>query len=232
MSTHSLTRAHLESLASADLVALAEEYDIDVPENLNRRFIISELLEAALDREYEEQNSLTMVEYPSQENSGLPETYYETEVAAILRSPVWLYVYWDISMADQRHLQTHPSELLSLRVALFDGPGRLAPESFELPLPENGRDQYVLLPAGKKSVRLELVAGDTVQHTTTGPDDSDSVSPVRILALSPEIPLPHLSPDFSLAFGEGLSPLLELSGFRDLLHTHYLNHRECFSGEG
>jgi len=35
-----LSRAYLESLSTSDLVSLAEEYGIDVPEGLNRRFII------------------------------------------------------------------------------------------------------------------------------------------------------------------------------------------------
>ena len=47
MSDMRLSRAHLETLPTADLIALADEYGIDIPENLNRRFIIGELLEAA-----------------------------------------------------------------------------------------------------------------------------------------------------------------------------------------
>ena len=42
-----LTRQYLETLSSADLMALAEDYDIDIPAELNRRFIIGELLEVA-----------------------------------------------------------------------------------------------------------------------------------------------------------------------------------------
>ena len=44
-----ITRAYLETLSSADLNDLAEEYGIDIPEDLTRRFVIAELLEAAVE---------------------------------------------------------------------------------------------------------------------------------------------------------------------------------------
>ena len=42
-----ISLSYLETLSTADLLELAEEYDLDIPEQLNRRFIISELLEIA-----------------------------------------------------------------------------------------------------------------------------------------------------------------------------------------
>ena len=42
-----ITRSYLETLSSEDLNNLADDYGIDMPEDLNRRFVISELLEAA-----------------------------------------------------------------------------------------------------------------------------------------------------------------------------------------
>ena len=52
MSDTKLSRAYLETLPSADLIALADDLGIDIPENLNRRFIIGELLEASEDMDY------------------------------------------------------------------------------------------------------------------------------------------------------------------------------------
>ena len=49
-----ISLSYLETLSTADLLELAEEYDLDMPEQLNRRFIISELLEIA--DELNEQN--------------------------------------------------------------------------------------------------------------------------------------------------------------------------------
>ena len=42
-----ISLSYLETLSTADLIELAEEYDLDIPEQLNRRFIIAELLEIA-----------------------------------------------------------------------------------------------------------------------------------------------------------------------------------------
>ncbi|MBQ1197606.1 MAG: hypothetical protein IIX47_03280 [Spirochaetaceae bacterium] len=42
-----ISLSYLETLSTADLLELAEEYDLDIPEQLNRRFIISEILEIA-----------------------------------------------------------------------------------------------------------------------------------------------------------------------------------------
>jgi hypothetical protein len=43
MENKSFTLAYLETLSSADLIALADDYGIDIPDNLNRRFIIGKL---------------------------------------------------------------------------------------------------------------------------------------------------------------------------------------------
>ena len=42
-----ISRAYLETLSFSDLVNLADEYGVDVPEDLDRRFLIEELFEIA-----------------------------------------------------------------------------------------------------------------------------------------------------------------------------------------
>ena len=69
MSDTKLSRAYLETLPSADLIALADDFGIDIPENLNRRFIIGELLEAAEDMvdsddDLEESSEITTADLP------------------------------------------------------------------------------------------------------------------------------------------------------------------------
>ena len=94
----SLTRSYLETLPSADLLSIADELGIDIPENLNRRFIIGELLEMA-----EDLNRETVLEPMNEETddikplSVLPKTYNETQISIVLRNPVWAFVYWDMA---------------------------------------------------------------------------------------------------------------------------------------
>ena len=47
MNNEQISCAYLETLAFKDLVKLADEYGVDVPQDLDRRFLIAELLELA-----------------------------------------------------------------------------------------------------------------------------------------------------------------------------------------
>ena len=47
MKDNEISLAYLQSLSTADLLLLADDYGIDIPEQLNRSFIISELYEIA-----------------------------------------------------------------------------------------------------------------------------------------------------------------------------------------
>ena len=77
MDTSVVSRVYLETLSTADLIALADEYGIDIPENLNRRFIIGELLEAA--EEINDSNSEEMQEVDEIPSSfTLPLSYNKT----------------------------------------------------------------------------------------------------------------------------------------------------------
>ena len=51
MENTEITRPFLETLSFSDLVKVADEYGIDVPEDLNRSFLIGEILEVVADME-------------------------------------------------------------------------------------------------------------------------------------------------------------------------------------
>ena len=97
MNKNNLSREYLESISTADLISLADYYGIDIPENLNRRFIIGDLLEVAeeiQDKEENEENVIIAkgeVELPE----NLPKSYNETKIRAVLHNPAWAFVYWD-----------------------------------------------------------------------------------------------------------------------------------------
>ena len=46
METEKLTHAYLETLSFPDLCKIADEYGLDVPESLNRRFLIGEIIKS------------------------------------------------------------------------------------------------------------------------------------------------------------------------------------------
>jgi hypothetical protein len=218
MSNRILSRNYLESMVSADLVALADEYGIDVPENLNRRFIIAELLETAAELDDENENTMVLVESAELPQAELPKSYNETSVTAILRNPVWLYIYWDISEKDLDFIHSTPGCQPALNIVIFDSENKRVPEDcFIMPVALDEREQYVLLPVGKANVCVELAL-----------DMRDGKR--QVFASSSIIPLPWSSFDFSsVVTKKSIPPMLSLSGFHEIIREQYRQHRHSFS---
>ncbi len=217
-----LSRSHLETLSSADLIALADDYGIDVPDDLNRRFIIGELLEVAeeLSQEKDEEEMQEDNKLPENLPDSLPETFNETQITVLMRNPVWAYVYWDIRETDMaKMLPANNFTNLVLRVAFLDSPeATTTVETFDVQVNEKDRAQYVLLPAGKKYVRIDLVV------LARGKED-------EILAVSKIITLPQgseLLTDGLPGRDLDVPEILKLSSLDEVLRSHYENHRQSF----
>jgi hypothetical protein len=154
------------------------------------------------------------------EATDSPPLYNETSVSAVPSNPVWLYVYWDISASDNALLAERVQPALILRVAVNGADGKASPsESFDVPVDIADTDQFILLPASadtEKNIRVELIL-ETFDERP------------RLLAVSGSVPLTRPSPDFRESFLGEMPPLLELSGFKELLRTHFLRHRQAFS---
>jgi uncharacterized protein len=218
-----LTRSYLETLSSADLISLADDYDIDIPSDLNRRFIIGELLEISEELKRNKKTDMLIASDadPGDVSDRLPETYNETHISVVLRNPVWAFVYWDIRETDLSILKSEKSQsVLSLNVLFFDSDkSAKVADSFDIQIPLSEREQYILLPADKKYVRIDLSA---VLHNQ-GP---------QILASSRRVELPHGCTSLvSSCPGKVLSltPIMKISGMEDLLRVHYMQHRQSFS---
>ncbi|MDR2898325.1 MAG: DUF4912 domain-containing protein [Spirochaetaceae bacterium] len=216
----SLTRSHLDSLSSADLLLLADEYVIDVPDGLNRRFVIGELLEVI-----EEQNNIQIAsenleagEYPQEEES-LPFSYNETRISVLLRNPAWAYVYWDIKEADVLGHTAKPYfNSFVLRVSFFaDENSEKVHDSYDIPIKIEDREWYVFLCQGEKSFRIDLV----VEFRNLK---------AQVLAQSRRLPIPRVSPVIDqVATEENIPPLLQLSELGKLKRDHFTNYRQSFS---
>lgn len=222
MENNALTLAHLETLSSADLIALADDYGIDIPDNLNRRFIIGELLDVAEDLDSESQNSSLMNEEGEvpEDDGEIPLTFNETEISVILRNPAWAFVYWDISAEALKKIcdSSRFSQML-LRVSYFEHEEDITPvEYFDLEIKLEDREQYILLKAGMKYIRVDLVAA-----FADGSTDSLTISSKILLPKTPEV--------FSKAFpGQEfeIPRILEISGMKKLLKSHYEKYRQSF----
>lgn len=220
MENELLTLAHLETLSSADLIALADDYGIDIPDNLNRRFIIGELLEVAEDFGAKTAPSMNVAGEIPEANFELPDSFNETEISVILRNPAWAFVYWDISEEALKKIsESTRFKNIVLRISYFENEEDVTPvEYYDLQITLSDREQYILLETGKKYLRVDLVA-----FFADGNSDN--------LTISEKIHLPKTPAIFSKAFpGQEFEvpKILEISGMKKLLKSHYEKYRQSF----
>ena len=214
-----LSRQYLETLTSADLIELADEYGIDIPEGLSRRFVIGELLEAIDDPRSDNKDDLAINEGNVQTPVVLPKSYNETQITVILRNPAWAFVYWDLNESDYREaVQTKSFSSFMLRVVYFSSlEDEASTEMYDIPVRYEDSDRYILLSQAEVAVRIDFVA----EYKNREP---------RILARSRKILIPKGCPEInSKSLSEKKDPILELSGFSELCRSHYMNHRQSFS---
>lgn len=219
MSDEIITRAYLEKLSFSELSRLADNYGIDVPENLDRRFLIAELLE--ISEENEEISDDMIVSSADNENKEfvLPKNYNETQINCVLRNPVWLFVFWNMSESDSLMLKKLGNYNLMLRICSYANNFDEVPEeAFEIQTVEQAQEQYVLLPANKKYIKVELV------YTTENKG--------KVLAFSNMITIPQgsdLVNDLQSGIDTDFNPLVKLSDINSIITKQYTNHRHSFS---
>ena len=155
-----LSRQYLETLTSADLIELADEYGIDIPEGLSRRFVIGELLEAIDEPNYSTEDDLIAVNGNVQTPIVLPKTYNETQITVILRNPAWAFVYWDLNESDYRDvIQTKSFSSFMLRVLYFSSlEDDSLTEVYDIPVRYEDSDRYILLSQAETAVRIDFAA--------------------------------------------------------------------------
>ncbi len=219
MNEEPINRASLEKLSFSDLVQLADEYGVDVPEDLDRRFLISELLELAEESNNKEDEMIISSEEDNQQTFVLNGNFNETQVSCVLRNPAWLFVFWNLNDSDYAKINDAPGKNLRLRICSYENAEDPKPdEAFEVQTPSQSQEQYVLLPKGKKFIKVELVC------LAGGAGD--------VIAVSPMVAIPQgasIVNDLQPGREEVFSPVAELSGIKELLTEQYKNHRHSFS---
>lgn len=217
MKSKLITKTYLESLSSRDLFSLADEYSIDIPESLNRRFIISELLEIA-----DEQNKTLEDDLRDDASvftfyEDLPKNFNETYIGAIMRNPLWCFVYWDIRSSELKDLSQNPSFLgLNLSFVFYNEKLEVAKEGIELEVNEEKKEQFVLLNAQHASFRVHL----KTLFSNAEP---------KIIATTHKITIPHIiCAENVSSIDKKVEPIVALSGMHEILRAHYNNHRQTF----
>ncbi|MDR2516257.1 MAG: DUF4912 domain-containing protein [Spirochaetaceae bacterium] len=123
------TRPWLESLSTAEITEIALSRGIDIPEGIERVFIIEELLD--LMREID--SAGTAPAAPSAvtarslmfEPVPLPQRYHITYLDVLIRDPLWVFACWEIKTAEREALENSPGfGGYFLRVSPVDKAGR------------------------------------------------------------------------------------------------------------
>ena len=216
------SRQQLEAMSTSQLIAFADKYGIDIPGDLDRRFIIGELLEA--EEEFESAEKKPEVQISDDDEpvpDTLPKTYNNTCIDAVIRNPAWLFVFWDIKESDISALsQDFSFESAFLHISFFDSAeSEKSDDSFDVKIPLEPNEQYIMIPGGKKFARIDLAA-------------SFSGKSAEILASTRMIEIPDESKKIlEMQPGKKLDfpPLVQLSGIKKILHDNFLNHRQSFS---
>ncbi len=218
MDTTPVNRAYLETLSTDDLVLLADDFGIDIPEGLNRRFIIGELLELAeYDRSAaQDAANLSDAEF-TEVPDPLPETYNETSISILLRDPQWVHVYWDVQSILLVKTMNYPRfESFFLRVNTLkntDGVPTVT-DFFDIDVSERDRSWYVYLSAREYACRIDLCVRNSQEKE-------------QVLAKSRELVLPAGGPgEYAPGNGSRSSPILALSGIDEMRKAHFRNQRQ------
>jgi hypothetical protein len=105
--------SYLEKLSTPELRDLAANFGIDIPRNLERLFIIEEILDNApclaffqphrpasppVETGFTDNENIPPLPDPVE----LPKQYNITQITAIVRDPLWVFVFWEIRDADRR----------------------------------------------------------------------------------------------------------------------------------
>jgi len=103
-----VSRTRLESLSTAELIKLADNFGIDIPHGLERIFIIEEMLEYSNIGVQEKADDLEIIPAYT-ETVILPKQYNISYIEVIIRDPLWVFVYWEIKLHD-REIYEHADD--------------------------------------------------------------------------------------------------------------------------
>ncbi|MBE6354609.1 MAG: DUF4912 domain-containing protein [Treponema sp.] len=215
-----LTRQNLETLSTADLIAMARTYGINVPSDLNRNFIIGELLEIT-EEAVQPEEAAPVEDSDIRIATVLPKTYNDTTIHIFMRNPVWLFAYWDIKASDLKTMKEEfDFEELFIHVSFFENENdEKSSDSFDVKLNFDNNELYILIPANRHFVMA------TLAYRVSG-------EAPRTLAYTKKLEIPqedeavrNLQPGKKFPMSE----LTKISGMDDLLYKHYMTHRQSFS---
>ncbi|MDR1986302.1 MAG: DUF4912 domain-containing protein [Treponema sp.] len=209
-----LTRSYLERLTTYELIRLADGLGMEIPPDLERLFIIAEILDTASEAAPAEAGSEPAQALPLRETHipepvPLPRQYNITFIEVLIRDPLWVFTFWEIKSADKEcYEKAGDFKGYQLKVSPVDPAGAFQKEdSFTISVGPGDTAWYLGFPPGGGRFQVELCAlrgGEALA-----------------LAASPAFTVPTLfTPSQPKHSGDGprhdlYTPLARLSGLED-----------------
>ena len=228
-----LNRTYLESLATGDLVKIADSLGVDVSQDQDRDLLIEELLEVSSQDE-DETDALPEQETEDPVNTEsvpLPKFYNITFIELMIRDPFWAFVFWEIKSSDKEQLEkAQDFDGYYLKVTLLNGanspegrPGANgATEVFSVQVNSTDNARYLSFAQAIENEALESAENQYIVELCARVGEVETV-----LAVSNAIMLPGL-PEFPNKAGKrepelSGNPFVRLSGYGDF---HILRRNE------
>ena len=101
----------MESLSTTELIKLADSYGLYIPPELDRIFIISELLESTsidVDDNKKQIKEDIKIDTSRHDTAELPKHYNISYVDFLARDPLWVFVFWEIKEVDREAYEKDP----------------------------------------------------------------------------------------------------------------------------
>jgi len=95
-----ISRTGLEGLSTGELIKMADSFGIDIPDGLERIFIIEELLDY-YSTSVEDVIDEIEIDPSYPETAALPKQYNISYIEVIIRDPLWVFAYWEIKRHDR-----------------------------------------------------------------------------------------------------------------------------------
>ncbi|MHB9294927.1 hypothetical protein PilKf_00659 [Pillotina sp. SPG140] len=141
---------YLETLTTPELRVLANQYDIDVPPETERIFIIQELLENTREVNSDFNDILEHEELSYIEGTALlPQQYNITAIEVMIRDPLWIFVLWEVGAHDREnyeHLANFAGYCLKI-TALYNEENKTTTEPFYIPINNYQGSRYINIPS-------------------------------------------------------------------------------------
>jgi hypothetical protein len=212
MDDSGFNRAYLESLTTRELIRMADRFGIDIPPDLERIFIIEELVDLAPEDEPESPNSSEpLKEADFSESVPLPKQYNITFIEVLPRDPLWVFTFWEVKSHDKEFYERVPDFIgYHLKVCPRGPLDRAGPDStFTVLVGNSDTAWYLGFPPLGGCYQVELCAVREGEET--------------VLAVSHPFKMPKLlNPPKTpggreIPKGEGINenPLACLSGVKD-----------------